>query len=376
VRVRVRLLLVLYAAAIAAAAGAALLVFGGPLVARRALGPMAFAAAVAVTAAVAFAAGAFLLIRGVARPLDALLAAAERLGATTMAELPPLGHSGEAPSSSLRRVALAFERVASAFVAERAELAARVAELDAVNRRLADTRDDLLRTERLATVGRLSSGIAHEVGNPLGAIVGYADLAQARLREDPDRAAEYVARISAEAGRIDAIVRGLLDFARPSVPVLVDVDVRTALDAAVRLARVQPRFREVAVEVALDAASLRVIADERQLTQVFLNLLLNAADAMQGSGRVTVSARARAGEGTPRVEIEVADTGPGFAPDHLSRVFEPFFTTKEPGQGTGLGLSVCHGIVASFGGRLSAANAPGGGAALCIELRASAPERA
>jgi C4-dicarboxylate-specific signal transduction histidine kinase len=266
---------------------------------------------------------------------------------------------------------VAFERLAAALGEERARLAAKVSELAAANGRLEAAREDLLRADRLATVGRLASGIAHEVGNPLGAIAGYAELARARLRDGRGaaEAEEYLARIGADAARIDAIVRDLLDFARPAPAALAPVEVRAALDAAVRLARMQPRFRDVEVDVELGAAP-RVLADERRLSQVFLNLLLNAGDAMGGRGRVRVSARAVPGG---RLEIEVSDGGPGIAPEHLARVFDPFFTTKEPGEGTGLGLAVCHGIVASFGGALAAANAPGGGAALRLEL-AACPE--
>ena len=165
-------------------------------------------------------------------------------------------------------------------------------------------------------------------------------------------------------------MRDLLDFARPAPPVLGPVELAAVVDGAVRLARVQARFREVEVEVDLGPTPERVVADERRLSQVFLNLFLNAADAMGGRGRVRVTCRpSPAAEGGPRVEVRIADTGPGIAPEHLARLFEPFFTTKEPGQGTGLGLAVCHGIMASFGGAIAAANGPEGGAELSLELR-------
>jgi C4-dicarboxylate-specific signal transduction histidine kinase len=110
-----------------------------------------------------------------------------------------------------------------------------------------------------------------------------------------------------------------------------------------------------------------VRADERRLAQVFLNLLLNAADAMEGRGPVTIDARA---EGAS-VVVDVADRGPGIPPEHLPRVFEPFFSTKVPGRGTGLGLAVCHGIVSSFGGEIDAGNAAGGGALITLRLPAA-----
>jgi signal transduction histidine kinase len=179
--------------------------------------------------------------------------------------------------------------------------------------------------------------------------------------------ADFLERISVEARRIDRIVRGLLDLARPAEPVVGDVDVAAPVDAALRLARVQARFRGVEVEVEIPPALPRVAADEARLAQVFLNLFLNAADAMGGAGRIRVAARARDG----RVEVEVRDTGPGIPAADLPRVFEPFFSTKPAGEGTGLGLAISQGIVESLGGELTAANAEGGGAALTVALRAA-----
>ena len=130
-------------------------------------------------------------------------------------------------------------------------------------------------------------------------------------------------------------VRGLLDFARPNPPSLAAVELGPVVEASVPLARVQPRCRGVEVALALPPGLPRVLADERQLSQVLLNVLLNAGDAMAGAGRVTVSATAAA----DTVDLEIADEGPGIAPEHLPRLFDPFFTTKEPGEGSGLGLA-------------------------------------
>ncbi len=361
----VRLVLLLHAAAIAAAASALLLAAGLPLAARGALSPRAFVALVAGAAAGSFLLGAALLFRTVARPVDRLLAAAERLAGP--GGLPLLGEPGGA---ALSRASLAFERLAGELAGERARLAAKVEELTRANRALAEARESLLRTEKLATVGRLAAGVAHEVGNPLGAIAGYVELARGRVRdgkaEDPD---DYLGRVAAEVQRIDRTVRELLDFARPGGPDLAAIDLAAAVDAALRLARVQARFRDVEIELDLPAGLPRVMADEHGLAQVLLNLLLNAGDAMEGRGALRVSARA--GEGS-RVLLEVSDRGPGIAPEDLPRIFDPFFTTKEPGKGTGLGLAISHRIMESFGGEIAVANAPGAGAVFTLAFREAA----
>ncbi len=379
--VHLRLVLVLDAVALGAAGAALVVGVGLPAAARGALSPAAVVAiAIGVAAAVTLA-GALLLVRQVGHPVDRVLSAAEALEAGA-GDLPLLGAPGDSGDRGLSGAAVAFERLASALAAERARLAQKIAELERAD-------EALVRAERLATAGRLASGVAHEVGNPLGAITGYAELARERLAEleraggsegrEPSQAGrvsprpevadaiDFLSRIAAEAQRIDRIVRGLLDLARPAALALSAVDVATPIDAALRLARVQPRFRAVDVAVAVPPGLPRVSADEGRLAQVFLNLFLNAADAMGGAGRIQVSARARDG----RVEVEVRDGGPGIPPGDLARIFEPFFSTKAAGEGTGLGLAISQGIVESLGGELAAANAEGGGAVLTVALRAA-----
>ena len=412
--VHLRLLLVLDAAALGAAGAALVLALGLPLAARGLLGPARLVAlALAVAAAVAVA-GAALLLRHLGRPVDRLLAAAHALGASAEG-LPLLGAPGEAGGRGLSGAVVAFERLASALAAERARLADKVAELERANAALVAARESLVRAERLATAGRLASGVAHEIGNPLGAISGYVELARDRLdaldRErgrgraegQPDEAApapqgapndergfaagtdleraggsggrepsearrvspcrevdDFLARIGEEARRIDRIVRDLLDLARPAEAGHGPVDLARPLDAALRLARVQPRFKSVSVELDLAPGLPPVRADERRLAQVFLN----AGDAMAGAGTVRVSART----GATAVEVEVADSGPGIPAEDLARVFEPFFTTKGAGHGTGLGLAISQGIVEAAGGGLTAANGKGGGAVFTLRL--------
>jgi C4-dicarboxylate-specific signal transduction histidine kinase len=323
---------------------------------------VALAAAVASISTFVVWVASAMLVRRVARPVERILDAAEMLQGSAPGHLPLLGDSGH----GLDQAALAFERAAAALIEERARLAAKVDEMTRVNRALADARESLFRSEKLATVGRLAAGVAHEVGNPLGAIAGYAEVARSRLPPgaDPDLR-EALDRIAAAADRIDHTVRGLLDFARPAPNELRPVSVATALEAAMDLARVHPRLRGVDVVVELSTDLPPVLADERQLCQVFLNLLLNAGDAMEGQGRVEVVGRA----GAEILEVRMMDTGPGIAPQDFARLFDPFFTTKDPGAGSGLGLAICHSIVESFGGSIDGANAARGGAVFTLHLR-------
>ena len=353
VRARLRLVLLLQAAAIAALVAGLLALVGLPLAARGALTVHAFGVLILLCGLLTFGLSALLLLRWVGAPLERLLLAAEGVGEEAGA-LPLLGPAGEEGGPGLSRAAVAFGRTATALAQERARLREKVAELERVNREIAAAREELLRSERLAAVGRLAAGIAHEVGNPLGAITGYAELARAKLAAGAPAGeiGDYLSRMSAETQRIDLIVRELLDFARPVQLTLEPVLVGSALESALRLAQVQPRFRGVAVADELPPGLPAVRADARRLSQVFLNLLLNAADAMGGAGLIRVNAR-REAEG---IEVVVADEGPGVSPEALPRIFEPFFTTKAPGEGSGLGLAVCHGIMESFGGGIAVEN--------------------
>jgi signal transduction histidine kinase len=325
--------------------------------------PSAFGLAVAVSVVSTFVVwgASAMLIRRVARPVERILEVAGALQGAAPGHLPLLGDSGH----GLDQAALAFERTAAALIEERARLAAKVEELTRVIQALAAARESLLRSEKLATVGRLAAGVAHEIGNPLGAITGYAEVTRSRLlpAADPE-VKEGLDRIAAAADRIDRIVRGLLDFARPAPLVLRPTSVAAALDAAMDLARVHPSFRDMEVVVEIPPSLPPALADEGQLCQVFLNLLLNAGDAMDGSGRIRVAAQG----GTAALEVTLVDSGPGIAAPDLARVFDPFFTTKAPGSGSGLGLAICHSIIESFGGSIDAANAEGGGAAFTLRL--------
>jgi two-component system NtrC family sensor kinase len=237
----------------------------------------------------------------------------------------------------------AFGQLVGRMVEANQALRAQVNRLAALNRELQSAREELLRAERLATLGRLAAGVAHEIGNPLGALLGYVDVAKA----DPSAQGEALRGIGTEALRIHRTLQELMDFARPGKIEVAAVRLSVAIDAAVRLVRAHPRWRSMDLAVTLPPGVPPVQASEHHLVQVLVNLLLNAADACEGRGHVSIAADV---PGPSEVTLRVLDDGPGLPAGSEAHVFEPFFTTKREGHGTGLGLAICRQLMESFGG--------------------------
>jgi two-component system NtrC family sensor kinase len=297
----------------------------------------------------------FVLDLTVGRPLRATEVAVEQLGRLEL-DLPPVSQGGPL----LSRIQSALNRMAEALRREQALTRSQLEALQQANARLARAQTELVSAERLATVGKLAAGVAHEVGNPLAGILGYLSLA--RMRATTPELKEYLERIDHEVHRIDGIVRGLLDLGRPRPATLAPVDVGQVAETCVRLVRAGPELARVGVDFTLEPGLL-ARADTGPLSQIVINLLLNAAQAMGGEGSVRAATWRVGGE----VRLAVEDSGPGIPPEVMPRLFEPFFTTKE-GKGTGLGLAVSLHLAQSMGGRLTAENLPGGGARFTVHL--------
>ena len=262
----------------------------------------------------------------------------------------------------------------------------------------------LVRQEKLASLGRLAAGVAHELNNPLSAVAGFTEALQRHVSGGEcvgdqrfGDCREYLGMIQGEVSRAAAIVRRLLDFARQREPTFGPVDLAQVLREAVAFVERQARLanRRIHLEATGDGAVVQ--GDSQMLHQVFLNLVTNALDAVEGGGDITVTARRASAAGqlgnqatrqsgeTSRpiaqspnrpvaiphgwVDVIVSDTGVGIAPEHLGMVFDPFFTTKEVGKGTGLGLAICQSIVEQHGGRIDVASpGPGRGATVTVRL--------
>ncbi|HSR11559.1 MAG TPA: [Fe-Fe] hydrogenase large subunit C-terminal domain-containing protein, partial [Thermodesulfobacteriota bacterium] len=208
---------------------------------------------------------------------------------------------------------------------------------------LQETQQQLIQSEKMASVGQLAAGVAHEINNPLGTILLYSHMILEKL-EKQDTRREELETIAKEANRCRDIVRGLLDFARQRKLQVENVDVNKILRETLSLAAGQPAFRGVAIEQSLDPRLPFTGGDPVQLKEVFLNILSNAGDAMAEGGKLTVTSRYQEGA-VNGIEVMIRDTGQGIPPENLDKIFMPFFTTKKIGQGTGLGLAIAYGIV-------------------------------
>jgi signal transduction histidine kinase len=317
--------------------------------------------------------GGYLVRRLVIRPVDEIVAAAEAIAEGDLGRRAPEMHSVE-----LARLATSLNRMTT---------------------RLLEEQTLVVRAEKMASVGRLAAGIAHEIGNPLGAINGYTHILRRRLRANG--LDDELDAIERETSRIDRIVRGLLDYARPRRTTPESIAIDETVARVVAMLRDQGALRQVEVHMDIPAGVPSLSGDRHELEQALVNLLLNAVDAMDGNGTVTIGARGdslgalredaipRKGDPTnvlaereknPRVRawlhrvgepariltVTVADSGPGVDADDVERIFDPFFTTKPPGKGTGLGLAIVARIVDNLGGVVWVRPAREGGAAFVM----------
>lgn len=309
----------------------------------------------------------FALTRLIVQPLGALSRAAQRVvrGAREL-DVPPRA------VRELSELGDSLRTMTHHLLREEEELRRQVDEVQRATEQLQDAQDTVVRSERLASVGRLAAGLAHEIGNPISALLGLQDLLLEGELE-PAEQRDFIQRMKRETSRVHNILRDLLQFARPGVE-RPDVAGPGEVDAAVAdtlaLVRPQKAFQDVTVEEEIIPDLPPVRLGHEQLVQVLLNLLMNAADACSNEGTIHVGARPYAGPapGNFAVELTITDTGPGVSPEMQKRLFEPFATTKEVGKGTGLGLAVSRGLVEAAGGSLSLDASYTGGARFVMLL--------
>jgi len=293
--------------------------------------------------------------RLVYRPLRELEAGARRLAAGNLDEPIPVRDGDECGklAVSFNTMMLALKDAAHTLeqkVAERTE-ALRAAQAEAA------------RGEKLASVGLLAAGIAHELNNPLTGVLTFSSLMRKKLPEG-SQDAEDLDLVIRETKRCAAIIRRLLDFAREKTPEKQFADLNRLIEETVRIVEQPAQLHDITISMELDPALPRVWVDADLIKQVVMNMLVNAQHAIEQKGSITVRTRSLPG----KVEISITDTGCGIPEQDLQRIFDPFFTTKGVGKGTGLGLSVSHGIVEAHGGTIEVASTLGEGSTFRVYL--------
>ncbi len=345
-----------------------------------------------VDSAIIIAFGVILLSGAVIKPIQSLKSAAERIAGGNLDERVMLAPKGADDSTNeVISLARSFNTMAE-------RLSGEIKTLERVNRELLATQEELLRSRTLAAVGSLAAGIAHEIGNPLGAIKGYLDvLKKGHIPSEEDR--EFIGRATKEAMRIDAIVREFLQIARPIKAASAMVDVNSVVEEVVSTISVSEAFAGIKTRLNLEKGAPAVMIEEGKLRQVFLNLLINAAHSMKEASERTVTIETGIEKKAPEagfanrrrddaaiaelqrpfvereyVFISFSDTGCGIGGEDMKKVFDPFFSTKEPGAGTGLGLFMSQGIIKAYGGEIRLDSFIGQGSKFTVLLPARRPQ--
>jgi two-component system NtrC family sensor kinase len=317
--------------------------------------------------------GFYRLTRIAVRPLQRLVKRAEEYQDDN-----EMFFLSESEDNEFSKLSKALNRMLGHIAEDKEKLQDAVASLEKANFDLKQAQKDIIRAEKLASVGRLSAGIAHEIGNPIGIINGYLELLKGNDISNTDRE-EFLQRTEAELKRIDTIIRQLLDFSRPSREDVKTVSVHAIIEDSIGTSRFHPLMSDIDLDLRLIAENDGVIADPNQLRQVFLNLMINAADAILSSkdpskGKISIvsdvqkNIRDDSTDDADVLRVDYIDNGIGIAEADLENIFDPFFTTKAYGKGTGLGLSVCFMIVEKMGGKIEASSQEGQGTTITVYL--------
>lgn len=302
--------------------------------------------------------GGYILSRRVVRPVHELIKTTEEIG---RGKFPVSRNSGGV--KEINQLYKALRKMYDEIEHSKTKLRESIQALKDSNETLIGTQRELVASEKLASLGKLAAGVAHEIGNPLSAIQGYIEVLKkgAALRDEQKE--RFLGNIEKEIGRIDSIIRSLLDYSRPKSFQLKKVDVNDVIKDTVEIVRNQGLLNGIAFRLKLSPEPAFIEVDSNQFAQVLINLILNAKDAITHDGMILISSQKSPDD---MVEIKVEDNGAGIPKEISDKIFDPFFTTKEPGKGTGLGLSVSQRIVQLFGGKISVESEPGRGAVFKI----------
>jgi two-component system NtrC family sensor kinase len=320
--------------------------------------------------------GFYLLHRSIIRPINRLVRRAEEYKEGETFFL-----ASDTEQDEFGRLSRALNMMLRGLEDNKVKLQAGITSLEKANLELTQAQEEIIRSEKLASIGRLASGVAHEIGNPIGIVLGYLGLLKGNDLKRQERG-DIISRIEKEIDRINRTIRNLLDFSRPSKGEVKAVSVHQIIVDMLDILKPQPMMADINVVLDQQAAQDTVLADPDKLKQVFLNIVMNAIDAMEANqpkdeshNKVLAIRTSMVSETQPdrrengnRVQIEFTDNGPGIPAEDINKIFDPFYTTKEPGKGTGLGLSVSLRIVEETGGDIKAKSERGEGTTLTVIL--------
>ena len=319
--------------------------------------------------------GLYRMFRIYLRPIDRIVSQADEYR-----EDDDLLFTFRREDNELNRLSMALNRMLQRISSDKKRLRESYLSLEKAYGELREAQNEIIKAEKMASIGRLASGLAHEIGNPIGIVMGYLDLLKdASLTSDEK--ADFLARAQKETQRMDVIIHQLLNLARPKESKNSPISVHSIIQDVVDIMRHQPVMRKNHIEVKFDATLDTVWANGEQLHQVFLNILINAADAIQSSssndkGRILIHTYNQNSD-VPNCDaslcVQMEDNGEGIPDDEIGYIFDPFYTTKEPGKGTGLGLAVSYMIIKNLGGSLSAESKPGQGTSMNLQLPVRSP---
>jgi len=332
--------------------------------------------------------GSFLLSRVLVKPIKDLVQLTQKISEGDFSQEIEATNKNE-----IGQLIESFNRMIERLKENQESLRSHLDSLETTNKQLKQTQEELIRTEKLASVGRFAAGVAHEVGNPLGAILGYASILQ-KEGITPEESKDYLKRVEKEIERINKIVRELLNYARPTPFEIHEVELNKAIQSALSLLSYQKTFKNIQTQLDLEPDLPLIKGDESQISQVLINIILNAIDAMPNGGTLQIQTRGYVVEysyadrfqqiysprrksdpeesdysylrkphlfsagltkftrGDHLVKLVITDTGSGIKKEDLENIFDPFFTTKAPDEGTGLGLSISLKIIESVGGEI------------------------
>ena len=311
--------------------------------------------------------GIYLLSRIVVRPIHRLVSITEEFK-----DGEPFPNLMDSSPNEIGQLSRSLNMLLKRLDENKKELRAHISSLENANREIRKAQDEIIKSEKLASVGRLAAGVAHEIGNPIGITLGYLELLKdGNLSKEESR--DFLKRMESEITRINQIIRQLLDFSRPASGEREQTGIHGLIMETINMLKPQPMMAHIKTRPALQASKDTVWADPNQLKQVFLNIIINAADAMAGddvsgkeetAGTLTIETI----DMEDSIEVRFADTGPGIPQQELAHVFDPFYTTKNTGTGTGLGLSVCYRIIEGMEGSVRAESTQGKGTTIIIDI--------